>query len=251
MEVHKHPDLHHRKKHLKEYLLEFVMIFLAVTLGFLAENLREHITERAKEREYISAFIRNVQDDTANLKRIITLDNLQVQGIDSFLLLRHADLKLINNRRDFYILAFGNFYSSASFTSNNATLQQLKSTGDYRLIKKDHVADSLSKYDIEIQSLSGQTNYYNEYFKEILYRLDELTDMSVFGDTTYFKDGIFSNKAFPEISADERQLRTLFNKAFDFSHITSSYANGMLKPQLDNAVRLLSFLKKEYRIEED
>jgi hypothetical protein len=43
MEVHHHPDLHHRRKKFKEYLLEFVMIFLAVTMGFIAENVREGI----------------------------------------------------------------------------------------------------------------------------------------------------------------------------------------------------------------
>src|SRR5450755_3242260 len=66
MEVHHHPDLHHKPKKGKEYFLEFLMIFLAVTMGFIAENLREHITNRSKEKEYIRAFIRNVQDDTAN-----------------------------------------------------------------------------------------------------------------------------------------------------------------------------------------
>jgi hypothetical protein len=42
MEVHHHPDLHHKKKNFKEYFLEFLMIFLAVTPGFVAENIREH-----------------------------------------------------------------------------------------------------------------------------------------------------------------------------------------------------------------
>ena len=35
MEVHHHPDLHHKRKHFSEYVLEFFMIFLAVTMGFL------------------------------------------------------------------------------------------------------------------------------------------------------------------------------------------------------------------------
>jgi hypothetical protein len=35
MEVHHHPDLHHKPKPWKEYFLEFLMIFLAVTMGFL------------------------------------------------------------------------------------------------------------------------------------------------------------------------------------------------------------------------
>jgi hypothetical protein len=160
-------------------------------------------------------------------------------------------MNLDSNRRNFYFLSFRNFYSSASFTSNNATLQQLKSTGDYRLIKKDHVADSLSKYDIDIQGLSGQTNYYNDYFKEILSRLDELTDMSIYGDSSYMNNGIFTSKPIPELNADNKQLRTLFNKIFDFRIITSSYASNMLKPQLDNATQLISFLKKEYNIEDE
>ncbi len=251
MEVHHHPDLHHRKKHFKEYLLEFLMIFLAVTLGFLSENIREHITNRSKEKEYIRAFIRNVQDDTANLKHVIRLDSIQVRGIDSFLQLRHADLTLDSNRKKFYALAFNYFYSSASFNTNNATLQQLKSTGDYRLIVKDHVADSLSKYDNDVQSLSSQASYYNEYFKNILSRLDALTDMSVNLDTAYIKNGVYTSKPLPALSTENNQLFILFNKAFDFRMITSSYALGMLKPELDNATRLIVFLKKEYGIEDE
>jgi hypothetical protein len=250
MEVPHHPDLHHTKKHLKEYLLEFLMIFLAVTMGFMAENVREHITNRSKEKEYITGFIRNVQDDTANLQRIINFDNRQVKGIDSFLALSHVDMKQDSNRKKFYFLAMGNFFSSASFTSNNATLQQLKSTGDYRLIKRDHVADSLSKYDTDIQGIASETYYYNEYFKEILSLLDGLTDMTIYGDTSYIKNGVFTNRPLPELKSDNNQLRTLFNKAFDFRLITGAYADNMLRPELYDATQLISFLKKEYSIED-
>src|SRR5258708_6319820 len=251
MEVHHHSDLHHKKKHFKEYFFEFLMIFLAVTLGFLAENLREHITNHAKEKEYIRGFIRNVQDDTALLKHVIHFDSVQVSEIDLFIRLHHADMSLDNNRKNFYFLAYNTFYNSVYFTSNNATLQQLKSTGDFRLIKKDHVSDSLSKYDTDIQSISSQTNYYNDYFKEILSRLDELTDMSLYTDTSYMKNGKFTDKTTPELNADNKQLRTFFNKVLDFRLITSSYADYNLKPQLENATRLISFLKKEYELEDE
>jgi hypothetical protein len=130
-------------------------------------------------------------------------------------------------------------------------LQQLKSTGDYRLIENDHVVDSLSKYDMDIQGISGETNYYNDYFKEIVSRLEGLTDMSISGDTSYIKNGIFTSKPFPELGTDSNQLRILFNKVFDFRIITSSYANNMLKPELDNATRLISFLKEKYNIEDE
>jgi hypothetical protein len=249
MEVHHHPDLHHRKKHFKEYLLEFLMIFLAVTLGFLSENVREHIADRSKEKEYIRGFISNVQDDTATLKHVINFDNMLVKGIDSFLQLRHADLSLDSNRKKFYLLAINYFYRSASFISNSTTLQQLKNTGDYRLIAKDHVADSLSKYDNYIQDISAETNYYNDYFKEILSRLDGLTDMSVYQDTSYLNNGVFTNKPLPAFSTEPNQLLTLFNKITDFRLITGYYASGKLQPQLEIATRLISFLRTEYDIE--
>lgn len=146
------------------------------------------------------------------------------------------------------MLAYNTFYNSAAFANNNATLQQLKSTGDYRLIARDHVADSLSKYDTDIQGIASQTFYYNDYFKDILSRLDGLTDMNLYGDTSYVKNGKFTSRISPELGNENSQLRTLFNKAFDFRIITSSYAGNFLKPQLVSATRLISFLKKEYDI---
>ena len=105
MEVHHHTDLQHKKKHFREYFLEFLMIFLAVSLGFLAENLREHITNHAKEKEYIRGFIRNIKDDTALLNYVIWFDSVQVSKIDIFLRLRHADMTLDSNRKNFYFLS--------------------------------------------------------------------------------------------------------------------------------------------------
>ncbi len=101
MEVHHHPDLHHKNKHFKEYFLEFIMIFLAVTMGFIAENLREYFTNRSKEKEYITGFIRNVETDTAELQLVLTSDRKQVKGIDSFLLLAHVSLADDANRKNF------------------------------------------------------------------------------------------------------------------------------------------------------
>ena len=67
MEVHHHPDLHHRKKNFKEYFLEFLMIFLAVTLGFFAESLREHLSNHSKEKMYIIDIKKDLAADTASL----------------------------------------------------------------------------------------------------------------------------------------------------------------------------------------
>jgi hypothetical protein len=250
MEVHHHPDIHHKPKKWKEYFLEFLMIFLAVTLGFIAENFREHLTERAKERQYIEGFIRNLKDDTASLRRVIEFDRQQAEGIDSMLMFSHVNMVIDSNRKSFYYYIIKYCYNSTSFKSNDATLQQLKSTGDYRLIETDHVADSLTKYDRDIHSVYGQGDYYEIYFKEILSRLDELTDLTVLGDTTFIKNGKMMNKPLPQLRAESGKLTTFFNKIFVFRIITTSSVGNNLEPQLGNSKRLIEFLKNKYAIQD-
>lgn len=249
MEVH-HPHIHHTQKKWKEYFFEFVMIFLAVTLGFIAENLREHISERVKEKQYISGFIHDIKDDTAALRHVIEQDRRQVQGIDSMLKLAHANMSVDSNRRRFYYFATHYLYNSSLFKSNDATLQQLKSTGDYRLIEKDHVTDSLTRYDAAIQSIYIQGEFYEIYFREILSRLDDLIDITVLGDTSFIKNGEMMNIKFPAVRDDNEKLITFFNKLFVFRIITNSYTENYLKPQLENTQRLIVFLKNEYDMKE-
>src|SRR6266496_5119467 len=61
MEVHHHPDIHHKPKKWKEYFLEFLMIFLAVTLGFFAENLREIIKDKKVIKENIESVLADLE----------------------------------------------------------------------------------------------------------------------------------------------------------------------------------------------
>jgi hypothetical protein len=251
MEVHHHPEMHQHKKRFSAYFLEFLMIFLAVTMGFIAENIREHFTERSKEKQYIIGFIRDLRDDTSNLQHVIKFDVKQIKGLDSMLQLAHANISTGSNLKLFYDMAFKYLYSSATFRSNDATLQELKSTGDYRLMEKDHVADSLSKYDAEIRGIYEQGDYYKSYFKEILSRLDDLTDLTVLTDTSYMKKGKLTNKPLPPLRNDGNKLPTFFNKVLAFREITDSYAEYNLKPQLDQAVSLLNYLKKEYDLNDD
>jgi hypothetical protein len=83
MEVHHHPDLHHRKKHFKEYFLEGFMIFLAVMLGFFAESYREYLGDRSREKEYMRSMLADLHQDTANMNMAIRSLIYEVNGHDS------------------------------------------------------------------------------------------------------------------------------------------------------------------------
>src|SRR5450631_3154021 len=83
MEVHHHPDLHHKPKPWKEYYLDFLMIFLAVTMGYFGERIRENIGENAKEKEYMISMLEDLKADTANLNEGIRFWNYVATSIDS------------------------------------------------------------------------------------------------------------------------------------------------------------------------
>lgn len=95
-----------------------------------------------------------------------------------------------------------------------------------------------------------RVDYYKDYFQEIISMLDDLTDITIYGDTSYVKHYKFTGKPLPLITADSTKLRTFFNKVFDFRIITSSYIERYMQPQLENATRLIAFLRKEYNIDE-
>lgn len=233
------------------YFLEFTMIFLAVTLGFIADSIRERLADRSKEKQYIIGFIHNLKEDTLNLKYVIERGRRQVKGIDSFLTLAHADMTVDSNRRLFYHYFFTYCYSKSTFESNDATLQQLKSTGDYGLIEKAHVADSLAKFDSDLQGIYAQGDYYEVYFREILSRIDEVADVTVLGDTAYVKNGKMLNKPFPHLRIEDGQQTTLFNKLFVFKLVTRSYIEDFLVKQLNTSKRLIHFLRNKYKLPDE
>ena len=146
MEVHHHPDSHHKRKHFKEYFLEFLMIFLAVTLGFFAENLREHFTDRAKEKEYMQGMVNDLKADTAFLNLIIVLNDMQRRGCDTLIdvLAGNPD----NNKTAAYAYALylkyaWDYYNVAFHTG---TYSQLVNNGGLRIISNHEVIKAITDY---------------------------------------------------------------------------------------------------------
>ncbi len=143
MEVHHHPEV--EKKGFKEYLLEGLMIFLAVTMGFFAENIREHITEHHKVKAYAATMMSDLQADNDSLKDLIKYYTMASANVDSLTsLLTKNDIKKIPTGKLYYHGLFGG--ASGTFIPNDATFQQLKSTGSLQFFEK-HIAREIEQYD--------------------------------------------------------------------------------------------------------
>jgi hypothetical protein len=166
MEVHHHPDLHHKKKNFREYFLEFIMIFLAVTLGFFAENLRESITNHEKENEYMRAMTEDITKDTTEINGEIRYASRIIAGLDSlFQCLHSTELTDSVQRRLYFLNAEYNRLVGVQFSDE--TSSQLKNAAEIRLIRNRQVADGISFYWKGILRLQEDASHFNNKMNEM------------------------------------------------------------------------------------
>jgi len=126
MEVHHHPELHHKKKNFKEYFLEFLMIFLAVTLGFFAEQIRENISDNEKEKELMQSLLRDLEDDSTTTESQLNKSRQLLLFSDSLIDIAHSGV--LNKTADFYY--YGRMTPRwASFYTNSRTIDEMKNAG--------------------------------------------------------------------------------------------------------------------------
>jgi hypothetical protein len=149
MEVHAHSHTH-EKKTWKNYFWEFLMLFLAVFCGFLAENQREHFVEHQREKQFIQTLLNDLENDTVNFNRSILTFKLNVERFDSL----KTSVKNPQTPEDIL-----NAYkastlpqSFSSFNYSDRTIEQLRSSGNFRLIRNSEVSDALIEYDRYIRN---------------------------------------------------------------------------------------------------
>jgi hypothetical protein len=122
------------------------MLFLAVFAGFLAENWREHIVERKREKEYIRSIIEDLKLDTT----VLSLDNSErkeaVVMYDSVVtLLNKKDRSQFERQRIYYLARMG-LRRSPFPILNDRAYEQMKSSGNLRLVHNKEIGDRITKY---------------------------------------------------------------------------------------------------------
>ena len=251
MEVHHHPDLHHKPKKWKEYFLEFLMIFLAVTLGFFAESLRESISDRTKEKEFMRSMVQDLKADTA-------IDNDRAQGftdiyqnIDTMLSCLKSgtpDAAKINQ------ILSKRFFSYSAYSYNNRTIQQLKNAGNFRLIQNNAVADSILQYDNWMNTVLGQyVDLKNSMisYKEVETRVVQYKELNQSGDsyTRFFDSSDFVHTEKPSfISYDKALLSLYYNRLFYHEVLGHTFISN-LKSANKKATSLMQFIQNKYHLE--
>ncbi|HEY9703489.1 MAG TPA: hypothetical protein V6C58_13650 [Allocoleopsis sp.] len=163
MEVHHHT--HHPKKW-KEYFWEFFMLFLAVFCGFLAELQLEHYVEHQRERQYMVSMLEDLKSDTAMLSNNIQERLERVAMCDSLTLYFDKQIdQTLTGRVYFYA-------RTASIPCNlfpsDRTVQQLKNSGNLRLIRNQAISNNIMLYDQNLRGANFEMS--DEQFVRAAYR---------------------------------------------------------------------------------
>jgi hypothetical protein len=249
MEVHHHPDIHHKPKKWKEYFLEFLMIFLAVTLGFFAENLREHTVNNEKEKHYVERLSADLRKDTIRLNYLIDQQEVLLGKMDHVLKMNSDSINEPSVQRSFYS-NFVYFYSWVPvFERTESTITQLKTAGGFNVINKPSLIDSVSSLDNYYDLMKYNNDWYIKSCESVISVADQF--IIVHKMPVEFTDTAFSllpqgTKIFSNY--DTRLTAQLFNKI----RIEQSMLDLIVfleRNYKTKSANVLSLLKKEYNLE--
>jgi hypothetical protein len=251
MEVHHHPDLHHKRKKFREYFLEFLMIFLAVTLGFIAENVRESISDRRKEKEYIESLMQDLKTDIAKSGKTVDEVNDQMRGLDTLEVFLTPEV----NKKDSAVYACYRqkdaLFNEYTMNFSDRTITQLFSSGNMRLFKKQSISDSITDYYSTIKHVDAQKQYYKEYFQKCLAITQEIYEFDAFHSRIDSNGNVIlpaiEYGKFHIANSNEGDLKKFKSTIEITKRIIGSYRNQIKKLNYQ-AESLRIFLKKEYEL---
>ena len=248
MEVHHHPDLHHKPKKWKEYLMEFLMIFLAVTLGFFAENIREQTVNNEKEKHYAERLTADLTKDTIHINYLIDQQLLLLDKMSNTLKINSDSIYELQRQRSFYS-NFIFFYSWVPvFLRTESTITQLKSSGGLNVMSKPSLVDSIGSLDNNYDVLKYNNDWYIKSCESVLSVADQFIVVhkmpSAFTDTAF---------AFPPpgtkifFNYDTRLSAQLYNK-IKIEQAMLDLIVFLERQYKTESGNLLNLLQKEYQL---
>ncbi len=246
MDVHHH-SITHVKKNWKTYIWEFLMLFLAVFCGFLAEYQLEKKIEKDQETEFVRSLVADLKEDTVILAETIGNLNSNVKRMDTMIhLLNSNDIK--EHGADLYYLG-RRASRSMRLAINDRTIQQMKNSGGFRLIRNENASTAIMDY------------YSMLSFIEMLQTID-LNEQNSYKELAIdvFHPVIFDSIALPGneiIRPNGNPLLLTYDSKIllRLSGMISYMKNsrmGLAKQEANMkaaAVNLISIIKKEYHLE--
>jgi len=225
------------------------MLFLAVFCGFLAEYQLEHKIERDREKEYIHTLISDLQEDTAALTNFISAYHQKGVELDSLIFLLNSP-GIKNNGAALYY--YGRKATRLNFFfCADRTIQQMKNSGAFRLVRNRNAADGILRYYSAMNMLNTLHEITNESITE--YRrvshivFDPVIFQTMVNDST--NNIIIKPAGNPSLLTYDRPEVLHIISVIHYFQSGRMGVQGRYMDLRTNATALITLLKKEYHFQ--
>jgi hypothetical protein len=234
---------------LKDRLFEFLLVFLAVFLGFWADRWRERLFEKERENQFMNTMYQDLKSDMSNFSMNIAKSNDVVRSTQRVVTLLNSISKY-DSAISIYHYARSITLNAPFYQPNQRTYEQMKYSGELRLIKDKAVADSITSYYSSLVWILTQDQYIHERLGDYMAGAENIFDGNVFLSILENKPDTELCKLLPKgkyLTAD----KLLFNRLF----IRTQYLSGACKvtvtgvnDALLKCKNLMALLQRKYQI---
>jgi hypothetical protein len=151
------------------------MLFLAVSLGFMAENIRGHQIEQQRERQYMVSFVADLESDIVNIMEGMPRKDARMKAIDTLFQYFNANQN-VTAVPAVIVKKMKRAAYDRSYVRNTTTINQLKNSGNLRLIQNRRVVDSIASYDWRWSRMEYYRETYITNQKDIYHLEEEILD---------------------------------------------------------------------------
>ncbi|MFZ9388689.1 MAG: hypothetical protein ACO25B_12485 [Chitinophagaceae bacterium] len=248
MEVHHHSHHPHKEnKKWHHYFWEFFMLFLAVTLGFFVENTREHYIERKWEKKYIESIILDLKADIAWNKQFIQDQTYSINSYDSVILLLKMKPRSEEHLKRLYYLTRMAMRNSWPNEANENAYDQMKNSGNLRLLHNHPIADSISSYYFKLKEIAYITELITLRQQAVTEYEAKIIDGTVLQGMIKKDDFTFHvpDQTRPLVTEDPQTINEFIVRIHYLNSIMV-YSVRFAEKQSEAATRLMDFLHEEY-----
>ena len=196
--------------------------------------------------------VEDIKKDTAELAVKIARQNFMLTKMDSALIIPVTKLTDIEKQDTFFHHFFFIYSWEDQFFQNNNTYTQLTNAGGFSVIRRQEIIDSISLFNSFCeQQVKSNGKYYIDYYDKLVQLAAQIMDLPVIPQTR--DDSLF--KIIPHhVEIFSRYDIPLLKQLYS----TIRYDKGCLifymiqeQQYLDKAEKMITYLNKEYNLENE
>ncbi len=144
--------------------LELLVVFLGVTAGFLLNNWRMQEQKAQLEKNYLSGFLRDVNENINQLEESIRADSIWLKRALPILYSCKNNEITMDSALVLTKLSFG--FQKTSI--NRGTYQDISSSGSLNIINNFDLRAAIVDYYLAIEGSDLIDTYYSQYFNDYI-----------------------------------------------------------------------------------